>query len=77
MLQAAGKATLFATAISLITGGSQVIRENFNVGLVLLLVGVALIIVWSILIDVEAKAEARKTVYEALQKLEKESKQNG
>jgi hypothetical protein len=64
----AEKATLFAVAISLITGGSQLVRDNFYAGLTVLVVGVALIIAWSILVDREARAEARREAVKAAEK---------
>ena len=73
-LEIAGKGTLFAVAISIITGGSQLISSDFDAGIALLLVGIALIIIWAFLIDWEAKREAVKAAEKAFEKfkLEKE-----
>jgi uncharacterized membrane protein (DUF106 family) len=68
-LQVAGKATLFSIAISLITAGSTLVKDNLYPGLIVLVVGVILIIIWSILIEKEARAEARKAAQEAFQKM--------
>jgi hydrogenase-4 membrane subunit HyfE len=76
-LEIAGKGTLFAVAISAITGGSQLISSDFYAGIALLLVGIALIIIWAFLIDWEAKREAVKAAEKAFEKfkLEKEGLQ--
>ena len=71
-LEIAGKATLFSIAISLITGGSTLIKDNFYAGLTVLVVGVALIILWSILVEREARAEAKKAAKEAFEKFKLE-----
>lgn len=63
----AGKGTLFATAISLITLGTQLISTNFEAGLSCLIIGVALIVVWAFLIDYEARREAAYAARKALQ----------
>jgi uncharacterized membrane protein (DUF106 family) len=78
-LQVAGKAALFSVAISLITAGSTLIKDNFYPGLSVLVIGVILIIIWSILVEKEARAEARKAAQEAFQKLklEMEAKKYG
>jgi uncharacterized membrane protein (DUF106 family) len=78
-LQVAGKATVFSVAISLITAGSTLIKDNFYPGLSVLVIGVILIIIWSILVEKEARAEARKAAQEAFQKLklEMEAKKYG
>jgi hypothetical protein len=76
ILSIAEKATLFAVAISLITGGSQLIRDNFYAGLAVLVVGVALIVTWALLIDYEARREAVKAaeraVLERMKQIERE-----
>jgi hypothetical protein len=71
-LEIAGKGTLFAVAISMITGGSTLIRDNFNAGLVCLIVGVALIIVWAFLVDWQARREAKETAKQEVEKLKLE-----
>ena len=76
-LEIAGKGTLFTVSISLVTAGSQLISQNFYAGLALLIIGVALIVVWSYLIDKEARAEARKAALEAFEKLQMERKMHG
>jgi flagellar biosynthesis/type III secretory pathway M-ring protein FliF/YscJ len=78
-LQVAGKATVFSVAISLITAGSTLIKDNFYPGLSVLVIGVVLIIIWSILVEKEARTEARKAAQEAFQKLklEMEAKKYG
>jgi arginine exporter protein ArgO len=78
-LQIAGKATLFSIAISLITGGSASIKDNFYAGLTVLVVGVALIILWSILVEREAMAEAKKAARQEFEKLklEKAKREHG
>jgi hypothetical protein len=78
-LEIAGKSTIFAVAISMITGGSTLIRDNFNAGLACLVVGVALIIVWAYLIDWQARREAREAARQAFEKfkLELERKKLG
>lgn len=71
----AGKGTLFAVAVSLITAGSQIISTDFQAGLACLIIGVALIIVWAFLIDRQARAAAveaaEKAVREAVREWEK------
>jgi hypothetical protein len=78
-LEIAGKATLFAVAISLITAGSQLIGSDFNAGLTCLIAGVTLVIVWAFLIDYEARSEAVKAAEKAFErlKLELERKKYG
>jgi uncharacterized membrane protein (DUF106 family) len=71
-LQVAGKATLFSVAISLITAGSTLVKDNFYPGLAVLVVGVALIILWSILVEREAMAEAKKAARQEFEKLKLE-----
>lgn len=79
IFQTSSKAALFSVAISLITAGSTMIKDNFYPGLTVLVVGVILIIIWSILVEKEARAEARKAAQEAFQKLklEMEAKKYG
>jgi uncharacterized membrane protein (DUF106 family) len=78
-LSSVSKGTLFSIAISLITAGSTLVKDNFYPGLAVLVVGVILIIIWSILVEKEARAEARKAAQEAFQKLklEMEAKKYG
>jgi Kef-type K+ transport system membrane component KefB len=71
-LEVATKGTLFAVAISAITGGSQLIRDNFYAGLAVLIVGVALIVIWAFLIDWQARREAREATREAFEKFKLE-----
>jgi hypothetical protein len=71
-LEVAGKGTLFAVAISMITAGSNIIREDFYAGLACLVVGVALIIIWAYLIDWQARREAREAARQAFEKLKAE-----
>jgi len=70
----ASKATLFGTAISILTAGTTLIRDNFNAGLACLIVGIVLLAFWSYLIDREARSEAVKAVEKAFKKLELELK---
>jgi hypothetical protein len=67
-LEIAGKATLFAVAISCITTGTTLIKDNFQAGLASLIVGVALMVIWAFLIDYEARREAVKAAREAFEK---------
>ncbi|MEM2291663.1 MAG: hypothetical protein QXR44_03170 [Thermoproteota archaeon] len=67
--EVAGKGTLFAVAIGLITTGSQIIQSDFNSGLVCLIVGIALIVVWAFLIDYEARREAVQAAEKAVKSL--------
>lgn len=68
-LEIAGKGTLFAVAISVITAGTQLISSDFKSGLACLIIGVALVIVWAFLIDYEARREAAKTAEKVLKTL--------
>jgi uncharacterized membrane protein YdjX (TVP38/TMEM64 family) len=68
----ASKGTLFAIAISLISGGSTLIRDNFGAGLTCMVIGVALIVIWAFLIDWEARREAREAVKKEFEKLKLE-----
>jgi len=71
-LEIAGKATLFGTAISVITAGTQLIANNFQAGLACLIVGIALIIIWAVLIDYQARREATKAAEKAFEKFLKQ-----
>jgi len=73
-LEIAGKGTLLALAISLITAGSKLVETDLYAGIALLVVGVALIIIWVYLIDREAREAGEKTAEKAFEKfkLEKE-----
>jgi hypothetical protein len=71
-LEIASKGTLFAIAVSLISGGSTLIRDSFNAGLVCMIIGVALIVVWAFLIDWEARREAREAAKREFEKLKLE-----
>jgi hypothetical protein len=71
-LEIASKGTLFAIAISLISGGSTLIKDNFGAGLTCMVIGVALIIVWAFLIDWEARREAREAAKKEFEKLKLE-----
>ncbi len=79
VLASSGKATLFATAISVITGGVTLIKDNFHAGLACLIVGIALIVIWAYLIDWQARREARKTALQLFEKFkaEMEEKKRG
>jgi hypothetical protein len=68
----ASKGTLFAVAVSLISGGSTLIRDNFNAGLACMIIGIALIVVWAFLIDWQARREARETAKREVEKLKLE-----
>jgi uncharacterized membrane protein YdjX (TVP38/TMEM64 family) len=68
----ASKGTIFAIAISLISGGSTLIKDNFNAGLTCMVVGVALIIVWAFLVDWQARREAREAAKKEFEKLKLE-----
>jgi uncharacterized membrane protein YdjX (TVP38/TMEM64 family) len=65
----ASKGTIFAIAISLISGGSTMIKDNFNAGLSCMVIGVALIIVWAFLVDWQARREAREAAKKEFEKL--------
>ncbi|MEM1589681.1 MAG: hypothetical protein QW175_04635, partial [Candidatus Bathyarchaeia archaeon] len=71
-LQIAGKGTLFGTAISIITAGTNLIKDNFQAGVICLAAGVALIILWALLIDYEARSEAQKTALKLFEKFKRE-----
>ena len=73
-LEIAGKGTLFAVAISLITAGSKLIETDLYAGLVMLIVGIALTIIWAFLIDKQAREAGEKAAEKAFEKfkLEKE-----
>jgi uncharacterized membrane protein YdjX (TVP38/TMEM64 family) len=71
-LEIASKGTLFAIAISLISGGSTMIKDNFNAGLTCMVIGVALIVIWAFLIDWEARREAREAAKKEFEKLKLE-----
>jgi hypothetical protein len=71
-LEIAGKGVLFATAISLITAGSQLIESNLYGGIALLVVGVALVVIWAFLIDYEARREGERAVREAFERFKVE-----
>jgi hypothetical protein len=71
-LEIASKGTMFAIAISLISGGSTLIKDNFGAGLTCMVVGVALIIVWAFLIDWQARREAREAAKKEFEKLKLE-----
>jgi hypothetical protein len=68
----ASKGTLFAVAVSLITGGSTLIKEDFSAGLACMIIGIALIVVWAFLIDWQARREARETARQEVEKLKLE-----
>jgi hypothetical protein len=68
----ASKGSVFAVAVSLITGGSTLIKEDFSAGLACMIIGVALIVVWAFLIDWEARREARETAKQEVEKLKLE-----
>jgi hypothetical protein len=68
----ASKGTLFAVAVSLITGGSTLIKEDFSAGLACMVIGIALIVVWAFLIDWQARREARETAKREVEKLKLE-----
>jgi len=74
-LETAGKATLFGTAISIITAGTQLIANNFKAGLACLIAGIALIIIWAYLIDYQARKEATKAAEKAFEKFKLEIQQ--
>jgi uncharacterized membrane protein YdjX (TVP38/TMEM64 family) len=71
-LEIASKGTIFAIAISLISGGSTLIKDNFNAGLTCMVIGVALIIIWAFLVDWEARREAREAAKKEFEKLKLE-----
>jgi hypothetical protein len=68
----ASKGTIFAVAVSLISGGSTLIKENFSAGLACMIIGIALIVVWAFLIDWQARREARETAKREVEKLKLE-----
>jgi hypothetical protein len=68
----ASKGTLFAVAVSLISGGSTLIKEDFSAGLACMIIGIALIVVWAFLIDWQARREARETAKREVEKLKLE-----
>ena len=76
-LEIASKGTLFAIAVSLISGGSTLIRDNFGAGLACMVVGIALIVVWAFLIDWQARREARETAKKEFEKLKLELEKEG
>ena len=71
-LEIASKGTLFAIAISLISGGSTLIKDNFNAGLTCMVIGVALIVIWAFLVDWQARREAREAAKKEFEKLKLE-----
>jgi uncharacterized membrane protein YdjX (TVP38/TMEM64 family) len=71
-LEIASKGTLFAIAISLISGGSTLIKDNFSAGLTCMVVGVALIVVWAFLVDWQVRREAREAAKKEFEKLKLE-----
>jgi len=71
-LEIASKGTIFAIAISLISGGSTLIKDNFGAGLTCMVIGVALIIIWAFLVDWEARREAREAARKEFEKLKLE-----
>lgn len=75
-LEMAGKGTLFATAISVITAGIQLLNGNFNAGLTCLVAGVALIVIWAVLIDWEARREAVKAANKMFKKFVLEGREH-
>jgi len=68
----ASKGTIFAIAISLISGGSTLIKDNFNAGLTCMVIGVALIVIWAFLVDWQARREAREAARKEFEKLKLE-----
>jgi hypothetical protein len=72
IFETTSKGTLFAVAVSLITGGSTLIKEDFSAGLACMIIGIALIVVWAFLIDWEARREARETAKQEVEKLKLE-----
>jgi sensor domain CHASE-containing protein len=70
--EVASKGTLFAVAVSLISGGSTLIKEDFSSGLACMIIGIALIVVWAFLIDWQARREARETAKQEVEKLKLE-----
>jgi uncharacterized membrane protein YdjX (TVP38/TMEM64 family) len=71
-LEIASKGTIFAIAISLISGGSTLIKDNFNAGLTCMVIGVALIIIWAFLVDWQARREAREAAKKEFEKFKLE-----
>jgi hypothetical protein len=71
-LEIASKGTIFAIAISLISGGNALIRENFKAGLACMVVGVSLIIIWAFLVDWQARREAREAARKEFEKFKLE-----
>jgi len=76
-LEIASKGTLFAIAVSLISGGSTLIKDNFGAGVACMVVGIALIVVWAFLIDWQARREARETAKKEFEKLKLKLKERG
>lgn len=68
----AGKGTILAIAISLITAGSKLIETDFYAGLTTLIVGITLIIIWVYLLDREARQAGEKAAEEAFEKFKLE-----
>jgi len=68
-LEIAGKGTLFAVAISLITAGSKLIETDLYAGVAMLIVGIALIIIWAFLIDKQAREAGEKVAEKAFERL--------
>ncbi len=73
-LEIASKGTVFAIAVSLITGGNTLIKDNFSAGLTCMVIGVALIIVWAFLIDWQARREAVEAAKKEFEKFKMEIK---
>jgi uncharacterized membrane protein YdjX (TVP38/TMEM64 family) len=71
-LEIASKGTIFAIAISLISGGSTLIKDNFSAGLTCMVIGVALIVIWAFLVDWQARREAREAAKKEFEKLKLE-----
>jgi len=71
-LEVAGKGTLFAAAISLITAGSSLIATNLYAGITLLVVGLGLVTVWAFLIDKQVQEAGEKAAEKAFEKLKLE-----
>jgi len=69
-LEIAGKGTLFAVAISVITAGTRLITTDFYAGLACLVAGIALVVVWAVLIDYQARKEASETVKRLVREME-------
>lgn len=69
-LEIAGKGTLFAVAISVITAGTRLVTTDFYAGLACLVAGIALMVVWAFLIDYQARKEASEAVKRFMRELE-------